>query len=340
MHDSSRYNRQATFSFILLALKYLEVVSKNPNTEKLLLSLDKHWEPLFFFESDPLQQISSELKNITFAIKLAFWLARPYVLSELIDDLLQWETFHPITVANALFCLIELGSWKMAQTKLDEISQNDPKKSASFEEFKNLLECAIRCHTESLEAAAASLIKYHPKSPSKTVERVLLYIIEEAINSKNTKLIQSMVEKVDNWPFTEEGRLRLQCYLIWAYLLDRNWTSAGELLHTYPIEVLSQETSLLHFLYGCWLEVTEGKEISTIHFSGVFEAPYPRTWTLFSSYLSGKINNNQGWIRKSFLWERKQLYRQLALYYYCIAENDKAIDYQRKAELEVIDPDD
>lgn len=340
MHDTSRYNRLATFNFILLTLKYLPAVARNSNTSKLLQSLDKHWEPLFFFETDTLQASSQDLTNMVFAIKLAFWLARPYVLSELIDDLIHMEKFYPITLANALFCLIEIGSWRLARKKIKEIAEEYPEKDLSeFTPFKEPLEVAILCFADSLEKAENQLMKLHPDHPSKQIERVLFFFLELAIDTANTALVHRMVENTKDWPFTPEGQTRMCCYCIWAHLLDRNWNSAGELIQTYPLEVLSQETSLLHFLYGCWLEVTEGKDISTIHFSGLFEAPYPRTWTLFSSFLSGKISDSQGWILKSFLWERKQLYRQLALFFSCSPEKDKAIYYQKKADLEIIDAD-
>jgi serine/threonine-protein kinase len=340
MHESSRYNRQATFNFILLTLKYLPDIAYNSSTTKLLQSLDKHWEPLFFIEPDPEESSSQELKNMVFAIKLAFWLGRPYVLSELVDVLLQMETPHPIAVANALFCLIELGSWKLAEQKLKEISKNYPGKDlSSFNPYIAPLECAILSYEEPLNASQLSLLNMRPENPSRPIERTLIHLMERAIDEKNTSFIHHVIEKIKTWPLTTEGQLRMRSYLIWAYLLDRNWTAADEWLHTYPLEQLSQETSLLHFLYGCWLEVTEGKDISTIHFSGVLEMPYPRTWTLFSAFLNGKVYGNQGWIGKSFLWERKQLYRQLALFYDCTAEHDKAADYQQKAKHEVIEAD-
>lgn len=52
MHDSSRYDRQATFNFMLFTLRYLPKVSTVRNTKKLLHSMEKHWEPLFFIEQD------------------------------------------------------------------------------------------------------------------------------------------------------------------------------------------------------------------------------------------------------------------------------------------------
>jgi serine/threonine protein kinase len=339
MHDSSRNNRQATFNFILLTLKYLPTVATNSNTLKLLQSLDKHWEKLFFIEQDPYEAGSQKLKNIIFAIKIAFWLARPYVISELIDDLIHLPIFYSHTVANALFCLIEMGSWRIVQKKLKEISEDYPEKDLDtiFDPFKQKIEVAILWHIKSIEDAVSNLLMMAPQQPSKQIERVALYLIEFAIDYKNASLIHKIVESTKNWPLSEEGLFGIRCYSIWAYLLERNWNAAGKILQTYPIELLSQDTSLLHFLYGCWLEVTEGKEISRIHFSGMLEVPYPRTWSLVSAYLNGKITEDSGWMLKSFLWERKQLYRQLSLFYSCTAEYDKALHYQRKVQQEIID---
>lgn len=340
MYDSSRYNRQATYNFILLALKYLPDMASNGNTEKLLQSLGKHWEPLFFIEPDPIEASSKDVRNLIFCMSLAFWLGRPYVIAEVIDDLLKLQQHPPITLANALFCLIELGSWKLAQEKLHKITAHlTDKELTIFEPISELIEIAILCYSDSLEAAVEGILEKKPAHPSRQIERVLLHLLEVAIDDKNTPLVYDVVEKTKDWPFTPEGLIRIRCYQTWAYLLDRDWTASGEILQGYPLELLSQETSLLHFLYGCWLEVTEGKEIASIHFTGVLDVPYPRTWNLFSSYFTGKIKEGQGWMLKSFTWERRQLYRQLALFFYCAAENDKAMHYQQKAKLERIEAD-
>ena len=337
MHESSRYNRQATFNFILLTLRYLPDIARNSNTTKLLFSLDKHWEPLFFIEHDFNEITSQEIKNKVFAIKLAFWLGRPYVLSEIIDDLFLMPTFYPIAVANALFCLIELGSWKMAEQKLQEFCANYPEKDLSeFNIYKYSLESTFLLHHGLSDNAVTSLLLSSPKQPLKQIERSLFYFIESAIDDKNTPFIHKTIEKAIQWPLSSEGEIKMQCYSIWAHLLDGNWEAAHEQLQIYSIELLSQETSLLHFLYGCWLEVTEGKDISIIHFSGAPEVPYPRTWSLAASFLCGKLTPTSNWIDKLFLWERKQLFRQLALHFYCIGENDKALEYQQKAKHEIV----
>lgn len=337
MYDSSRYNRQATYNFILLTLKYLPEIAGNRNTDQLLQSLNKHWEPLFFIEPEPTDSLPQPLRNIVFSIALAFWLARPYVLSELIDDILNFQPLDPIPLANALFCLIELGSWQLAQKKLQQLSQDHADKDiSSFIPYQTLLETAIIAHADSLERASERLLQDKPPPPSRQTERVLLHLLEMALDEKNTEFVHHLIKSIADWTLSPEGNTRIRCCSIWAYLLDRNWAAAGEILQSYPLELLSQDTSLLHCLYGCWLEVTEGKEIAAIHFSGILEGPYPRTWTLLGAYLNGKITE-QGWMTKSFLWERRQLYRQLALFFYCTAENDKAMHYQQKARQQIKD---
>lgn len=337
MHESSRYNRQATFNFIPITLKFLPDIATNSNTTKLLQSLDRHWESLSFFEQDPDESSSQELKNMVFAIKLAFWLGRPYALSELIDTMFQMQTFHPIMVANTLFCLLELGAGDMARQKMQNMANYPEKDFSGFQPYKAAIECAMLSQNETLDNALNNLLKLAPEKPSRHIERSLIYLIESAIDDKNTNFIHQAIEQTKLWPFTPDIQMKLSCYSIWAYLLDRNWTAVDELLHTYSIELLSQETSLLHFLYGCWLEMSEGKEISSIHFFGVPEVPYPRTWTLASSYLSGKLTRHSDWLDKLFLWEKKQLYRQLALHFYCLGENDQALEYQQKAKQEVVE---
>jgi hypothetical protein len=135
-----------------------------------------------------------------------------------------------------------------------------------------------------------------------------------------------------------EDRLRLDAQHIWALLKQNDWYTAGELLHRYPMELLNQDNTLLHFLYGCWLHTTEGKEISRIHFAGTLEVSFPRTWALVHHYLMGKLDADGEWSEEAFLFEKRELFWQLALYYHCIGDESVSRDYERRANAAVIDP--
>lgn len=307
MHEYSRYHRKATYLLILSAVRHLPKETLNTKAGKLFESLQKHWEPLYFIEKD-------EDKNNIFAIQLAFWLARPYALMEIIEEL-----DDPITLNNGLFCLIELGWWKLAETELKGDS--------------DLLKIAIQCHRESVFKAIDTFFSIQRKELSYAEERIIWHLMECALNENQPQLVHKIVKRIANDSF------RIQCYQIWAYLLENKLEQAGQLLNQYSLDTLTQETTLLHTLYGCWLFVTEGKEIADVHFSGVLEVPYPRSWLLLSHYLNGRLDQN--WFDKAFMWEKRQLYRQLVLFYHCIGDVDKVKQYRKleKQEVPQIDAD-
>jgi len=335
MYASSRQHRQATFNFILLMLRFLPQVAASINTKKLLNNLEKFWEPLFFIEVDPKAASEEYLQNLNLSLKLAFWLARPYVITEIIDDLFTKNQPHPILLGNAIFCLIELGAWKLAQAKLEQLPELYIA-AHEFQPIKNHLEIALLYHTQDLNAAVSAFEKQPPPIGSRSAERTLFYLMEQALDTNKTMFVHKLYSHIGSRYMPSEVQQKLHEYLIWAYMLDKNWIEAGKLLQNYPLEMLSQETSLLHFLYGCWLYVTEGKEIASIHFSGIFEVQYPRSWILFSYYLKGKIYENQGWMPKSFLWERRQLYQQLSLFYQCAGDAKKAQEYRKLIQDEML----
>lgn len=338
MYDSSRYSRKATFNFLLLTIRHLPSASTNSNTVKLLKSLERHWEPLLFIENDP--DTSLQAKNFDYSLKIAFWLAKPFVIEELIDEMLEPGRLNPIAMGNALFCLIEIGSWHLAAKKLhDLLKQHTKKELEDLGLYTQYLEVAIKAY-ESLEEAIKAFVDL--PNPQKLLffqqERVLLFLVEKAIDQRNIGLVHQLLTYAKSLVLSEPTDNLIEIYTIWCLMLEKKWAEVGEHFHQYPIETLSQEKDLLYFLYGCWLYFSEGNAIAVIHFSGGLEVTYPRTWTLFGYYLKGKIAENQGWLQKAFLWEKRQLFRQLALFYYCADNIEKADEYRRKIiETQLID---
>jgi serine/threonine-protein kinase len=129
----------------------------------------------------------------------------------------------------------------------------------------------------------------------------------------------------------QEEKNSINIQTIWNELLNEQWKEAGDRLQSYPVETLSQDTSIVHMLYGCWLMATEGKEIASVHFSGLLDVPYPRTWSLLGYFLKEKIDKESGWHEKAFLWEKRQLYRQLSLFCFCLSDKEESKRYQQLA---------
>lgn len=335
MLESSRYDRIAAYNFILLTIRHLPDIAKGNNVKKLFTSLQNNWEKLYFIESS---HPSQALEKYSFGIPLAFWLAKPIPLIEMVEEMSSISPLPITKIANALFCLIELGSKETACQKIEELKNNPSfAKDDDANAHLHWLMLAAEIKKENLEEQAAKILANLPQILEKREIRVLWHLLEYALNLKNTDLIYKVAKRLPDYEMKTEDRLQLNCLIIWAHLLDSQWEMAGSLIHDYSYELISQETTLLHLLYGCWLFVTEGKEIANAHFSGVLDVSYPRSWTLLSHIINGKIVENRGWFLRAFLWEKRQLYRQLVLFYHCIGDKEKMDYYQNLESKQYID---
>jgi len=146
--------------------------------------------------------------------------------------------------------------------------------------------------------------------------------MEQAINRKQYFVIKSISEAIKLYELPKDILLKFHCRQIWADLLNSEWESARQLLHQYPLTLLTKENAPLFILYGCWLAATENNEITAAHFSGILDISYPRTWNLLSYFLNRKISIEGKWSESAFMWEKRQLFRQLQLYYHCTANSE------------------
>lgn len=315
MHEVSRLQRIATYRFILLSVRHLPSSSLDTHTRRLFASLQKHWEPLPFLEEQS-PKISSPHSIRRFAISLAFWLAKPYVLGEIIDEFSPEDPSGSVELTNAITCLIHLGAWKYAQSKIEHLKHSFPQlPDINWQE----IELMIACHYQPLDKIFFQLFSTPYPKLDFSRKRVLLYALDQAIDRGQTSLLHNAMQALEHCELSFESRLQFNLRRIWALLIDKNWTQAGNLFYAYPVELLSKESTLLHFLYGCWLQGTEDKEMAMIHFTGLLHVVYPRSWTLGSHELLDDLTEHQ-WSEKAFLWEKRALYRQLSLYYHCAGD--------------------
>lgn len=316
MHELSRTHRWAAFQFILLAACHLPMSAADIHTHKLFNSLQKHWELLPFIDEG--SKKDKTLVQPRFATLLAFWLAKPHILSEVIDALAQRPVLPLVEICNALFCLIELGAWDYAAEKIATLGADN------FNPVLNALLPAIRCHY--------GVFEIHDNAPM----RVILHILDHALDTEKNQFVLEEISKAYEIASTPEEHLELDLRRIEAYLRERNWQGASEILESYPLELLNKETTLLHFFYGCWLTAMEGKEIAHVHFSGVLHVSYPRTWTLGSHFIAENITTGDSWFEKAFLWEKRQLYRQMVIYSRCAGEEANEQEYKRLYEQQFL----
>lgn len=315
LHECARQHRKSTYNLIQLILRHLPQVTLMNNVKKLFINLKKHWEPLPFIEIDAQEGSSHELENAAFAIQVAFWLGKPYFLDEILDELQKLTVFSPILMCNALFAMIELGSSRLAFSRIEKIREQCPseKMTEDFGQRLKLLEAVIKAQTDLRSVVDT----FHFSLQLTTPEFRTIYSILNLILKKNDcESFEKVVSGLEKTQYSPYQRVVAHCYFVWFYLQNADWRSAKIIFDLYTIEDLTDEMNPLYFLYGCWLNITENEEISHAQFSGLLDVAYPRSWTLGAHYLTNKMGKEGKWLHKAFLWERRRLYRQLALYYF------------------------
>ncbi len=335
LHESSRHSRRATYRFMLLTLHHLPHLATGHQTQKLLKSLETHWETLSFIS--PMQDPAKE-RYPHDSLLLAFWLAQPLGIEELIHSFATQASPPLNLLGDAIYGLIELGIPRFAQNQLMLLRRKkwpEEYKGASIKLFA-ILDVALKS-AENPEEACSLFNAMAPSQLGFEEERLLRLIIESALDQYNFELIKLIPQMLEGRHQSAELALTLDCALIWTALIAGEFSEAARLFSRYPLELLNQESTALHSLYGCWLLLTEGREIADIHFHGAIETLYPRSWSLLSHYLNGQVKEESSWFKHSLLWERRQLWRQLSLFYQATGELERAQTYHTKLLKEIPD---
>lgn len=312
MLESSRYDRKATYQFILLVLQCLPEATSINSVQKLFSSLQKHWEKLpFFFNS----QTATEAKRDNFIIQLAFWLGRIHPIEEFLKNELEKEDPNITLIDNAIFALIQMEHFELTHEWLEKIKEKV--------EFSSIYPSLLHAY-EGIQAIES--LQFH-STLGREEERLVQYLLIQAIKKRKLNLAHLLIDKLEGKTVSPFCDIAIKAAQACLCMMENKWQEAGEIFHSFPLELLNQESTALHFLYGCWLYHTEGKDIALIHFMGVLDVPYPRSWTLFSHYLSGKLSETGPWFRRAFFWEKKQLFSQLSVFYELLGNHEKAAHY-------------
>jgi serine/threonine protein kinase len=330
MHETTSKSRYLAYKLILIVLRWIPEVGNSTEVLSLFRGLLSRAEPLPFIENplDPThfgKEESKEEKKASqqnFGSTLAFWLAEPLLLQEILE-----ECVDSAIIGNILYFMIELGCWTQAESVMK-----------NFKEVEQiaLLEPLITCHKESLSNAYTQLTAVDSEDIGIDEFRSWSYLMQYALRHDQEEMIEKIASHLLAFNLSLEDRITLDAYRIWAYLAKDQIDEAGWIFETYSAELLNQETTLLHPLYGCYLYATEGEEIARIHFAGVIETPFPRTWALLGHELTSGLTKNPTWMAQSFMFERRMLYRQLRLYYCVSGKRDLEAEVRRLERYEYV----
>jgi len=311
LHESAHVDRTAAYTFTLLTIRYLPQIYARKEAKVLIKDLMMNWDPIPFIvlPSDPLEE---ESPNIRLSQQLAFWLARPKTLYELTLDIPKESKQRFCLLENSLSALIALRAPHIVEFILNVTYQEEG--CSQFLSIKNVFE--IMLSASSIERKLNLLVE-------RAKPNVLLSFIENVLTVQNAEKLLPYLSKNEAYEVEH----------IWALLLAGKYKEGGKRLKNQP---LLDPASPHYILWGCYLAGTKGEEAVYSHFEPLAATTFPPILTLLGHFLKGNIDLKSGWFKKAFVWEKLQLYRQLALYYTCLGEHDRAAHCEKMIEKEVV----
>jgi serine/threonine protein kinase len=325
MHETSRQNRVAAYHFIGIVVRFLKEWAERPSSLKLFSSLQKNWEVPFFVLQETTDD-DAELYRLSLCLGVGFWLAKPYIIKEAFEELLLRPIVAISHLSDALFFLVELGAYDVAQSSIEKmtsiLSENEQKRfSSSFEEYQLLLSTQT-----SFEQVRPWISSLQNRELSKEQERVIWFCMRKAIDIDDLEMAEVITKSVitKTWSL-HKGQENLMALAAEYFLYTGDIGQARNIFSRYSQDLLSQENFPLYFVYGCYLAKTEGVQEAITHFSTLLDIAFPRSWVLGAHFLSGKLQQHtSGWFSRSFFWERKTLYQQLRLFWHSANDAEKA----------------
>lgn len=295
--ESSIEERTSACRLILLVIQHISSCEKHSDIKTLIENLNKHLEKLYF--------ILPSKKSL--AIDLSFRLGKKQNILELLENEEDRES-----IKNGSFALLELGEINAAEKLI---------KKGKYP----LIEIVIKAHKTSISAALRAFFKSAPKALKTEHIRSLICILRYAIDKKELSHVEKVFHLLKGFKVPKESQEMLCSLNIWALLLKKKIEEAKPIFLKFKKEI-KDDKSPLFFLYGILLYLEKGQKTATSHFLKFLETPYPKTPALLSHYLTEKMDK---WLKHAFFFEKRELYRQLSLFYMCKKDTKKRAYFER-----------
>ncbi len=328
--ECTAWPRQYALRLFLLAAQYLPAQESNAETEKTLIDFTNQLEPFFFLAEHDISEWTPESRRKAIAIQLAFWLGKSDAIVEIMDEVLQTSPVLLALIQNALFALLELGELEVVDKKLNTLFQRflDVQAIAKLELIYN----AVLIHQQGFTHFDEHFFLKMPRSLDTENLQPLWHILETALNNQKTQIVHKSAQLLQNHSLSAEQQLQLDCYRIWAFLLEDEQSASAQVFEQYPREEYAHKALSLNFLYGCWLALKSGKKTALQHLSSVPLEEQPNSWkSLLEVITQKKGTHKHDKHTYESPWEKRRLCRRLTLFYHC-ANNEKNADKYRLFE--------
>lgn len=308
LNETSKKDRLAAYAFALITLLHLS----HRITKELLgaiTNLTNELEPQIFFETDSLNDEEFLIQQI---LILAFWLQKPFIVQELIENRLQPHQ-HTL-LENALYVLLYLGETSLV------------KEWASPSFPVNVTESNFVEHLDHF-------FKIAPLTLSSKEMKALFYILSKGLTRSNAKKLLSAFANLEGHEIPTKYKTHLNIIKLWTHLLRKDSDSSKAIFDLYPTKDLVDVKNPLFFLYGCYLGYTKGYQVALHHFNVIKEYVYPPISGLLAYYLSEHLHFKSSWAKNAFPYEISMLLKELVLFYDLTGKKARATYYERKLRI-------
>lgn len=311
LHQTSYYKRIPAYQFALLALRYLPKLFILSENKRMITLLNQYLEPIpFFIHLDNQDEVT---KHLELSCQLAFWLAKPITLIEILENM------PPLFIAtNAFFSLLAMGFDQWVGENLHLCS--DPVEAEE-------IQIACLGHKKGFPLAIQTYLTQFPRT--KSASRTLYYLLDQTILKNKTDALYS--EELLELFMRNQQLAPLGLELL---LLQNRWNAAEKLIVSYHLEDLQDDSSIFYPLIGCWLCYKQSEAKATSYLKGAIDTLFPTSKLLLSYFLQGKITN-KAWGREALTWEKISLFRQLRLFFHCAGNQKKAKLYSKYIYKEI-----
>lgn len=320
MYESAHQNRLAAYHFICLVTRFMPNWAEGHLPNKLFSNLEKNWEkPFFILHGDHNGDL--ELRRISINLVVSFWLEKPYIIAEMVEDILARPIVAMTYLSDALFLLVLLGRSDLAKEKMARIKQVlSPSEQERYHLSLELSNSLIAA-SQDIKPGVLYIQTLLTKPLSQEQERFIWYLLRQAIDSGDQDSSDRIVHRLLKIEFDYTNQESIDALIIEKLLYEGDFIRIEQVLSKHSPLKRSKESSPLYFINA----LKDGVQAATHEFHKLLDIAFPRSWVLGAHFLAGKIHMTPaGWFLRSFAFERRCLYQQLRLFWHVAQDPEKS----------------
>ena len=312
--EEGQMDRATLYQWLLLAYRYLPEEKITPHITGCMQKIQNRWDALYFIDDQFAPAWTAVLQNRALQLRLAFWLAKTDLLTQLVEEQLSWPSSHLYTMCNALFGLMELGALAKAE-KICAKLQSKYFNVQAAARFGLIRETLAAYRRRKLALSPAYLAELPPILDKQSM-RSVCFLFREAVKRGQTAFVYHHAALLaEQHQMAAPEKEQLDSCLAMALLYDRQWHQAEKLLSQNRISSQAARA----FFQGCLLGATAGRAAAEEYFDRLdLDAFGEDCWALFMRHRFPQSRPAKKWLAGAFLWEKKCYLLQAALFQHCI----------------------